>query len=179
MATAMPAPMLVGEPSSATPDPARGGGLAPVRTHPDLFGDDAARRRAPTAYGFQVGPGWRPLVLRLLDRLREAAPIDGAPVRIRQIKEKLGELRVYVRGGGEACRAAIGHAEKAAERTYQACGEPGRLRHGRSCVQVVCNEHACLISGGVLEALARRGELTPARLSREVAGIVDGWELDV
>lgn len=151
---------------------------AVMRTYRDLFGTKAAWGRAPIIWGFQVGPGWRPIVLRLLDDLRRAAEGDGAPVRIRQIKEKFGELRVYVRGGGQAALDAIGAAEQEASATCETCGAPGRLRRARSYLQVLCGVHAILPRDMVITVAARRSELSEVRRSREVVGVVDEWLFD-
>ncbi len=85
-----------------------------------------------------VGPGWRPLLMRLHDQLLALAP----DYRLEELTPRLGGLRIYVAdrfdSDGEfdgtwadtAGRLAEA-AEVEAEKTCETCGKPGRIRfHG-------------------------------------------------
>lgn len=129
---------------------------AVMKAYPDLFGPPKEWQTYPVTWSFELGPGWRPIVLSFLERLREVAAADGTPVQIRQVKEKLGELRVYVRGGGKASRAAIRAAEEEASRTCEVCDASGRLRRDCSYIQVLCDLHAYVPPSVFIRAVARR-----------------------
>ena len=90
-------------------------------------------------YGFAVGDGWRVIVTRLCEQLDEL----GLPqLRITQIKEKFGDLRVYAKGGDERTAALIEEAEILAGTVCEWCGAPGaKLGGGR--LLTLCP--ACLV----------------------------------
>ncbi len=100
----------------------------------------------------ELPDGWRDLVRALFAGL--AAVMAGAPggrLRILQVKEKFGGLRVY-RGPAEgtvltdAHWAAIAALAAAAEarsfETCDACGAPGRLRVRAGWYATRCDAHA-------------------------------------
>lgn len=66
-------------------------------------------------WGFECGDGWYPLIRRLSERLttylKWRLELD---VQITQIKNKLGSLRIYSRGGDTATRPMINSACKQA-----------------------------------------------------------------
>jgi hypothetical protein len=89
-------------------------------------------------YLCEVGPGWRPLLLRLHDRLAELA----ADYRVESISPRLGGLRIRLAdrfdstgefdgAWADAAARATDAAEAEAERTCEACGEPGQVRFHR------------------------------------------------
>ncbi|MFI1199764.1 hypothetical protein ACH4VR_09945 [Streptomyces sp. NPDC020883] len=85
-----------------------------------------------------VGPGWRPLLMRLHEQLLALAP----DYRVDELTPKLGGLRIYVadrfEDDGEfdgtwadAAGRLAETAELEAEKTCESCGSPGRTRfHG-------------------------------------------------
>lgn len=114
--------------------------------HPDLFnveGEGQVSGR-PT-----VDDGWQDLVERAVTRI--AAAVAGAPagcLRIVQIKEKFGTLRLYKRAGagfttkmGDAVQEAIDLAEARSACTCERCGEPGRLFRDSGLYLTVCDTH--------------------------------------
>jgi hypothetical protein len=67
-------------------------------------------------------------------------------VRVNQIKEKFGGLRVYVEVSGsgdfkERVRGMIEQAEKQASRTCEFCSNPGVLRSA-GWMRVTCEKHS-------------------------------------
>lgn len=95
--------------------------------------------------GASVGPGWVPLVDRLIARL-----IDfGWDRDCHQIKEKFGGLRFYIGAGSEELWSAIDDAEKESVRTCEECGAPG-VRRSRGWIKTLCDDHAG--GRGALEA---------------------------
>lgn len=96
-----------------------------------------------------LDPGWVDIVRRALQRI-DAMLTDeqAAKVNIAQVKEKWGELRLYVfaRELDQATqdtiaglvREAIAEAQKACAK----CGQPGDLRTDFHYVQTLCDTHA-------------------------------------
>lgn len=71
-----------------------------------------------------VEDGWRDIVCGLLADLEEMSLPE---LRIRQIKEKFGLLRVYVNIDNAAVRDRIKAAVEASAKICEACGAPGTL----------------------------------------------------
>ena len=102
-----------------------------------------------------VGPGWRP-ILHVLSRSMEGflarCPNLGAEIRILQIKEKFGSLRVYYEAPGFSPeeRRELGNvvnfAESLSLRMCETCGRPAAdtrmplaAKYGWS--KTLCEEH--------------------------------------
>jgi hypothetical protein len=117
-----------------------------VERHPELFqvGTDGRLPGRPT-----VDDGWQDLVERAVTRI--VAAVSGTPagcLRIMQIKEKFGTLRLYKRAGagftdamGDAVQEAIDLAEARSACTCERCGEPGRLFRDAGLYLTACNAH--------------------------------------
>lgn len=92
-----------------------------------------------------VGEGWFQILWELcvsLERIAQSRVADGKPpVRIVQVKEKYGTLRVYVEGGSQEIHDLIDAAELASERICEACGKPGNLLCLRGWYQTLCLYH--------------------------------------
>lgn len=71
-----------------------------------------------------VGDGWRGIVCGLLADLETMRLPE---LRITQIKEKFGLLRVYVDDDNEAVMARIQAAIEVSAETCEACGAPGTM----------------------------------------------------
>jgi len=76
-----------------------------------------------------VGPGWRKLILDLLEKL-EALGWDGG---LQQVKEKFGTLRFYWSNNiegihGSIAEDVVSQAEDRSSYTCEKCGEFGELR---------------------------------------------------
>jgi len=98
-------------------------------------------------FGFQCEIGW----IGILDNYfavidREMPP--GAVYEVRQIKEKLGTLRIYDSSYGETLSSvrAVTEVHRLAEarslHTCEYCGRRGRFRRRRSYMTVTCEDHA-------------------------------------
>jgi hypothetical protein len=73
-------------------------------------------------YNFGCDDGWRSILEELCANL---AAMELPALRILQIKEKFGGLRVYVRGGNAAVNAEFRKAVGEAAKTCEVCGAPG------------------------------------------------------
>lgn len=114
-----------------------------MRLHDETF--DPFRDMFKQSFGVSTNPGWFPLIEKLLLDIR-ALPQEEGMVRINQIKEKFGGLRVYVEVSGsedfkERVYAMIEQAEKEAAHTCEFCSEPGALRKG-GWMRVTCEKHS-------------------------------------
>mgnify|MGYP007079332971 FL=1 len=107
---------------------------------------------------FSCHQGWFGILERLFGEIEHILK-DGDPSRfqLRQVKEKLGGLRVYWRYGslektadGESVRdtdirdrimLAVFSAEARSERTCEVCGKPGHMRVQSGWYATRCDEH--------------------------------------
>lgn len=71
--------------------------------------------------GFECPPGWLPIVLRALDRMRSV----GWTGQLAQVKEKFGGLRIYVDDHTDEVDAVIKAAEGECWVTCTECGKRG------------------------------------------------------
>jgi hypothetical protein len=105
-------------------------------------------------YGFRVGDGWSGIVRGLLDRIAEftGGPEAFPQIHIFEIKEKYGELRIYmsdVEGEhAEAVGIAVARAVGLSRITCETCGRPGRLIQSGGWWHVACHEHEDREGGG-------------------------------
>ena len=83
-----------------------------------------------------VGKGWASLVDMVFDALDKST----APIKVVQVKEKYGTLRVYTDYSGiPSIDDAIEEAERLSHITCEACGKEGTLREG-GWWQTLCDE---------------------------------------
>lgn len=116
---------------------------AEMLSRPSLFGPGPWKpSQSLMASGFTVSEGWRPLLIDLLDELVAIVEREGITLRVQQIKQKLGGLRVYTHPYPPAVHEAIGRAESRAYQTCEMCGRPGTWRGDQAFLQTLCDEHA-------------------------------------
>lgn len=85
-----------------------------------------------------VRPGWLPIVDEAVLQLSRIG------VDVREVREKLGELRIHVAARDVRrpdVQAAIGLAKERAANTCDICGSAGRLRLPPGARRVRCDEH--------------------------------------
>lgn len=93
--------------------------------------------------GLEVGDGWLPIVdafCSAIDFYLRRPTVADSPVKIVQVKEKFGELRIYVDQSTPAVNACITFAELMSAQTCEVCGNKGQLRSGRWLV-TRCDDH--------------------------------------
>jgi hypothetical protein len=97
-----------------------------------------------------VGDGWQDLLERALKRIAAAVARDGAKasVRIVQIKEKFGTIRIY-RDGHKLSKKALAKIDEAIELaearsacTCEECGNEGRLYDRKGWYLTRCPRHS-------------------------------------
>ena len=74
-------------------------------------------------FGVEVGKGWWPLVEPIYNRI-QALNEAGANIEITQVKEKWGELCIYVSGAPDEIYDMIREAEKKSHYICEKCGKP-------------------------------------------------------
>ncbi|GAA5076685.1 hypothetical protein N0B44_12170 [Roseibacterium beibuensis] len=87
--------------------------------HPALLGSEPTDLKA---FGVCCGPGWLPILKSLFDDFEKIRQEDGLTITVFQVKEKFGELRVYVRGGNDRVQHRLRDAEWDAMFTCEDCG---------------------------------------------------------
>lgn len=95
--------------------------------------------RFPTRKGWAIGDGWVPLVEECIEKLTHMC--ENFDIQITQIKEKFGELRIYIESGTDEMFDLIDLYEQMSLHICEVCGEPGEKRTG-SYLQILCDEHA-------------------------------------
>ncbi len=111
---------------------------------------DGLRERFPTAlsaspgrermpfpmFGFECGPGWLELLVPALEYMEQHG------IRVDQVKEKFGGLRLYPDRYDEALQCLLEVIETRSFQTCERCGEPGRPsgnEHG--WIKTLCEKH--------------------------------------
>lgn len=99
----------------------------------------------PSRFGFECELGW----LKILDRYFEVVDRElpeEAVYELRQVKEKLGGIRIYDHSDATAASVPIREAHALAEarafHTCEYCGRPGVWSNRRGYLTTVCEEHA-------------------------------------
>ncbi|MGO8034975.1 hypothetical protein [Rhizobium leguminosarum] len=103
---------------------------------------------------FAIEDGWLPLVAKALADIEKVLDKHSMTSRsqVRQIKEKLGDLRVYVRPRRESYKLTKALAADLVEisnrtitkslKTCELCGDPGELGNFDGYHQTLCEKHA-------------------------------------
>jgi len=93
------------------------------------------------AFGFEVGPGWVPLVAELMDKIQDL--VDDNPkyadLEVVQVKEKYGELRVYTNSDFDEVEELINEYSERLDTVCDRCGEPGKLQSINGWYRVSCD----------------------------------------
>lgn len=90
-----------------------------------------------TFWGIECSSGWFDIIYPLCEKLATLKLADS--FRITQIKEKYGDLRIYVSVSHPEADALISEAEKTSSTTCEVCGAPNAGHstfHGR--VRTLC-----------------------------------------
>lgn len=111
-------------------------------------------RILPPDIVFAIEDGWLPLIAESLDEFERCLEKHGWLGRavIKQIKEKFGGLRIYVRPKNASAHfpkmlaAAMlticDQAESRSMQTCELCGDPGKLDNFGGYYQTLCTRHA-------------------------------------
>lgn len=93
-------------------------------------------------FGFECNDGWADVIEATLWLVQQRAEVSALDVKVTQVKEKFGQLRIYHRGGDESIGAAFEIAELLSGSVCEMCGMPG----GAICIdgwlQTRCGQHS-------------------------------------
>jgi hypothetical protein len=85
-----------------------------------------------------VGPGWLPIVADALGKMLAIDP----ELEVRQIKQKLGGLRIYYSSGyRKEVQSVVGQAERLCATTCEICGRRGGLCRSNGWIRTLCDAH--------------------------------------
>ncbi|MGO7583401.1 hypothetical protein [Rhizobium leguminosarum] len=111
-------------------------------------------RILPSDIAFAVENGWLPLISQSLSEIEACLEKHGwiGRASVRQIKEKLGDLRIYVRPRRESASFPKALADElsvirnrimsTSVETCEICGDAGQLDNFDSYLQTLCGKHA-------------------------------------
>lgn len=92
-------------------------------------------------FGIECGEGWKKIYQPVIDEVK--AYNDGKPeaehIKINQIKEKFGGLRIYLSKYTEKLEKMIDEAEEKSFHICEYCGKPGKVR-GRGWIYTLCED---------------------------------------
>lgn len=98
-------------------------------------------------FGIEVNEGWWPLIKPIYNRIQELNK-SGANIEINQIKEKWGELCIYVSSAPEEIYNMIRDAEQRSIHICEDCGKPAEsVISTHSWIYTLCPE--CLKKRGI------------------------------
>lgn len=99
-----------------------------MRAYPEVYGH-GPWTESLLEHGFLCGPGWHPLIEQLSADLSDIIRQDDLRrFRVVQVKEKMGELRFYIRGGNKRALDRISEAARESEITCEGCGRASQIR---------------------------------------------------
>jgi hypothetical protein len=89
--------------------------------------------------GFQCGDGWTSLIYEMLDKLQAIADSDGLDdLKVTEVKEKWGGLRVYLNDYPKSVSAILDEYNERSTHICELCGEPGDLRYISGVYKTLC-----------------------------------------
>lgn len=111
--------------------------------YPALFAD---RSLPPTqslmCFGLECGPGWRDIIEAVCLTLAVGRDVEKDFSRFVQVKEKYGELEMYMRGSEDFPQAAVDTAGLLSSLICEECGEPAVRTETRGWIMTRCFAHS-------------------------------------
>jgi len=103
---------------------------------------DPELQRNLTAFGFEIRDGWLSLLEELFDKIQEL--VDNDPqynaLEVVQVKEKYGELRIYINAYWEVIEDLINEYTRKSKHICEWCGEKGKLHNDNGWLTTLCNK---------------------------------------
>lgn len=91
-------------------------------------------------YGFNLRPGWVAIFEDVCQKLAAYNEVAEVKCNITQVKEKFGELRIYIDNANDYIYNLVGNAGVLSVKTCAVCGAEGKLRPG-SWIKSLCDKH--------------------------------------
>lgn len=93
-------------------------------------------------FEFECGDGWLGLLDGTMFLIKKNSEENGVQIKLVQVKEKFGRLRIYFQGGDEYTRTVVDMAEFVSEEICELCGSPGDYHKAHGWLQARCIEHS-------------------------------------
>ncbi|MBK1669202.1 hypothetical protein CKO28_14285 [Rhodovibrio sodomensis] len=106
-----------------------------VSDDPKQLREELQREYGVSLPGLSCYPGWERLLRQFLDEAKAAGELDG--LKVLQIKEKLGELRIYHNGSRYLQHVSRKLADLSTE-VCEACGGEGEFRTDGGLYRTLC-----------------------------------------
>lgn len=93
---------------------------------------------------YECGLGWHKIIDEALDAIKEYGEINPPfdKVKVLQVKQKFGGLRIYLSDYNDYINGVIRMAERMCLQTCESCGRKGALNHRGSYVATLCRNCA-------------------------------------
>ncbi len=91
-------------------------------------------------FGFEITNGWYGILHHAFSQMQLRIKDHQAIVRVRQVKEKYGTLRLYIQTNDNECNRIADQAEDKSETACEICGAKGEL-NSSGWWQVRCESH--------------------------------------
>lgn len=105
-----------------------------IEKYPSLFADkDKSPRETLICFGCECGDGWYNILDKLFEKLSKFPDL-----KLTQVKEKYGTLRIYVNDYNEEVSKYIEDANRKSGKTCEMCGKKGKRRNG-GWITTLCN----------------------------------------
>ncbi|MCE5305765.1 MAG: hypothetical protein ABFD00_01625 [Chloroherpetonaceae bacterium] len=95
------------------------------------------------AFGFEIGEGWMPLLIEMLDKIQMIVNNNPeyADVEIVQVKEKYGSMIVYLNYYYKEIEDLINEYEEKSCYICEECGQAGEIRNINNWYTALCDKH--------------------------------------
>lgn len=113
-----------------------------LEKHAPLF-EWEGQKSGALMFGIETDDGWFDLIDQTLINVTEQAYQENQPLpAIIQIKEKLGELRIYGKPLTTNMHHFIQQAEEQSSTICEVCGKEGQIRQtSNGLIKTVCDDH--------------------------------------
>jgi len=118
---------------------------------------------AEVLFGFECNGGWASLIDGILCLVGKYGAKHNLNVRVVQVKEKFGLLRIYVHGGDVVIDRILDVAELVSSCTCEICGELGRYYEVNGWLQVRCLRHQLHMSSEATYVLSEDYSMNVAK----------------
>lgn len=105
-----------------------------------FFQKDLPMQQTCMCWGVECGEGWYGVLERLCEKLSKYSEEKGLDIQFVQIKEKYGELRVYLNYYDDEVDKMTEEAENEADNTCEICSAKGELSIKFGWYKTLCEE---------------------------------------
>jgi Archaeal TRASH domain len=91
-------------------------------------------------FGIDCEDGWASLIRESLEKIDKIASKSGYPTRVVQIKEKYGELRIYLDTETDEMSEICLQATLSSRKVCEMCGNPGVLKEKNRWYYTSCED---------------------------------------